>query len=41
LVYSFSENVEGSVGIQAFIGAAGSEYGTFNDLYYAQLQWFF
>ncbi|HEC12374.1 MAG TPA: hypothetical protein ENI80_03850 [Acidiferrobacteraceae bacterium] len=41
LVYSFTGNVEGSVGAQFFNGGSGSEYGTFNDLYYAQLQWFF
>ncbi len=41
LVVSFSDNVEGSVGIQAFGGGVGSEYGTLKDLYYAYLKWYF
>jgi len=41
LVVSFSDNVEGTVGIQAFRGGVGSEYGTLKDLYYVQIQWYF
>ncbi len=41
LSYSLSDNIEFSGGIQAFNGASGTEYGTLENLYYLQLQWFF
>jgi hypothetical protein len=41
LTYSFRTNLDLSFGVQLFRGGAGSEYGRFNDAYYAQLQWFF
>ncbi len=41
LSYSLSDNIEFSGGIQAFKGSAGTEYGTLENLYYLQLQWFF
>jgi hypothetical protein len=34
-------NLDWSLGLQYFEGSDGSEYGTFHDLYYTQLQWFF
>ena len=41
LIYSLTENVEGRLGIQAFDGDSGSEYGTLEDQYFVQLQWFY
>ncbi len=41
LSYSLSDNIEFSGGIQTFKGTPGTEYGTFENLYYLQLQWFF
>lgn len=41
LVYSVITNLDLTVGVQFFHGSTGSEYGTFHDVYYAQLQWFF
>ncbi len=41
LLYSLTESVDGSVGVQAFNGDSGTEYGTFESLYFVQLQWFF
>jgi len=40
-VYSVMTNLDLSLGVQLFGGSAGSEYGAFHDVYYAQLQWFF
>lgn len=41
LVYSLTDNLEGTAGVQAFSGDSGTEYGTFENLYHLQLQWFF
>lgn len=41
VVYSVITNLDLSLGVQLFGGSAGSEYGAFHDIYYAQLQWFF
>lgn len=41
LVYSLRPNVDVTVGAQLFSGSAGSEYARLNNLYFAQLQWFF
>ena len=41
LVYSIRTNVDLTAGVQLFRGAEGSEYGRLNDVYYAQMQWFF
>ncbi len=41
LLYSLAENVEVSIGVQAFNGDVGSEYGTLENQYFIQLQWFF
>ena len=41
VVYSVITNVDLTVGVQYFHGSTGTEYGTFHDVYYAQLQWFF
>ena len=41
LTYSLKTNLDLTFGVQLFRGSAGSEYGRFNDAYYAQVQWFF
>ncbi len=41
LIYSLTDNLEGTLGIQAFHGDPGTEYGTFENLYHVQLQRFF
>lgn len=41
LVFSVEANLDLSVGVQFFGGSQGSEYARLNDVYYAQLQWFF
>jgi len=41
LIYSLTDNVETNVGVQVFNGDPGSEYGTLEDLYFIQVQWFF
>ncbi len=41
LTFSLRTNVDFTLGAQFFGGRAGTEYARFNDLYYAQLQWFF
>lgn len=41
LAYSVRANLDLSIGAQFFGGAPGSEYARLQDLYYAQLQWFF
>lgn len=41
LTYSLQQNVDFTFGAQFFGGSAGSEYAQLEDLYYAQLQWFF
>jgi len=41
LIFSLQANLDLSVGVQFFGGSPGSEYARLNDLYYAQLQWFF
>ncbi len=41
LSYSWSDNMELRGGVQAFKGKPGTEYGTLENLYYLQLQWFF
>ncbi len=41
LLYSLTDDVDVSVGVQAFNGDAGSEYGLFENLYFVQLQWFY
>ena len=41
LTFSLRTNLDFTLGVQLFSGAAGSEYGVLNDVYYAQLQWFF
>lgn len=41
LAYSLRANLDLSIGAQFFGGAPGSEYARLQDLYYAQLQWFF
>jgi len=41
LVYSVTDNIEGSAGVQTFNGDTGSEFGTFENVYFVQLQWFF
>lgn len=41
LIYSIAPNVDGALGAQLFGGHAGSEYASFNDVYFAYVQWFF
>jgi hypothetical protein len=41
LVYSIRTNIDLAAGVQLFRGSEGSEYGRLNDVYYAQMQWFF
>ena len=41
LAYSVRENLEWTVGVQQFGGAAGSEFGRMPNFFYTQLQWFF
>ena len=41
LIYSIAPNVDVAIGLQLFRGDVGSEFGSFNDLYFAFLQWFF
>lgn len=41
LRYSIRTNLDCSLGAQLFSGAATSEYGRMNNLYYTRLQWFF
>jgi hypothetical protein len=41
LAFSLRANLDLTLGVQLFGGSQGSEYQRFNDLYYAQLQWFY
>jgi hypothetical protein len=41
LSLSLQENLDLTLGVQLFSGSAGSEYSRLEDVYYAQLQWFF
>ena len=41
LTYSVRTNLDLTLGVQWFRGNESSEYGRFNDVFYAQLQWFF
>jgi hypothetical protein len=41
LVYSIAPNVDIAAGLQLFHGDAGSEYGSFYNVIFAYLQWFF
>ena len=41
LTVSLKTNLDLTFGVQLLRGSAGSEYGRFNDAYYAQAQWFF
>ena len=41
LTYALQTNLDLTFGVQLLRGSEGSEYGRFNDAYYAQLQWFF
>jgi hypothetical protein len=41
LTYSVRSNLDATLGIQFFRGRAGTEYGTFRDVVFAQLVWFF
>jgi hypothetical protein len=41
LVFSLKTNLDLTLGAQLFGGSQGSEYARLNDMYYAQLQWFF
>jgi hypothetical protein len=41
LSLSLQVNLDLTVGVQLFSGSAGSEYSRLEDVYYAQLQWFF
>lgn len=41
LTFSLRANLDFTLGVQLFSGAAGTEYGVLNDVYYAQLQWFY
>lgn len=41
LIYSFKENLDVGVGVQLFGGSDQSEYGRFESVYYASVQWFF
>jgi opacity protein-like surface antigen len=41
LIYSIASNLDGALGIQLFGGHSGSEYASFNNVYFAYVQWFF
>ena len=41
LIFSLRANLDFTFGLQLFSGTAGTEYGVLDDVYYAQLQWFF
>jgi hypothetical protein len=41
MIFSLQANLDLSLGVQLFAGSPGSEYARLEDLYYAQLQWFF
>jgi len=41
LLYSLTDNLELTLGLQSQSGTASSEFGRLQDLYYTQLQWFF
>ncbi|WP_298835412.1 hypothetical protein [uncultured Piscinibacter sp.] len=41
LTWSLRPDVDAAIGAQWFAGRAASEYGTFNDLGFVQLQWYF
>lgn len=41
ITYALQTNLDLTFGVQLLRGSGGSEYGRFNDAYYAQLQWFF
>jgi len=41
LSYSLSDNIEVSGGVQSFHGQSATEYGTLQNLYYLQFQWYF
>ena len=41
LIFSLQTNLDLTLGVQFFGGSSGSEYARPNDVYYAQLQWFF
>lgn len=41
MIFSVQANLDLSLGVQLFGGSPGSEYARLQDLYYAQLQWFF
>jgi hypothetical protein len=41
LIFSLKANLDLTVGIQFFLGSPASEYARLNDVYYAQIQWFF
>lgn len=41
LTYSITADLDWSGGVQLFRGASGSEYGSFHNLYYTYLQYFF
>jgi hypothetical protein len=41
LILSLQTNLDLTLGVQLFGGAAGSEYARLEDVYYVQLQWFF
>ncbi len=39
--YSLTANLDWSVGFQLFNGEPGSEYGTFENIFFSEIQWFF
>ncbi|MCW5637009.1 MAG: hypothetical protein KIT17_27010, partial [Rubrivivax sp.] len=41
LTWSMRTDLEMAMGAQLFAGRGGSEYGTFNDLVFVLLQWYF
>jgi hypothetical protein len=41
LIFSLRANLDFTLGVQLFSGAAATEHGVLSDVYYAQLQWFF
>ena len=41
LIYSLKQNLDISAGMQLFAGPVASEYGQFENVYYASVQWFF
>ena len=41
LAFSLQANLDLTLGVQLFGGSQGSEYQRFENLYYAQLQWFY